>query len=258
MIKVNQTAKTLEEGVKNLMEGAKQDYVRCSTSDGRKELTGYSKEQVDKWDSLIKVSQGKKYIKVVRENGVFAFRLGEFLKAYTVSRDQKIDTLEAFGTVIVERMLDVVMVLLIFTILVPRLPFDDQYIKMGVFTFLGISLLTIIILMVAVKYQWLLRLDTMSLFSSDLGKRFLSYTTKLENGIKSLRRIKRPWEVILSSILIWGIYFLETLILIKSCKLPLNAYDAGIILFLGSISFGHYLLPFFTSKQGIFSKGPLP
>ena len=203
-----------------------------------------------RWKLLIDSAENIKLSKVFSAtmvgyfgNGIFAFRLGELLKAYTVSRDQKIDTLEAFGTVIIERMLDVVMVLLIFTILVPRLPFDDQYIKMGVFTFLGISLLTIIILMVAVKYQWLIRLDTLSLFSSDLGKRFLSYTTKLENGIKSLRRIKRPWEVILSSILIWGIYFLETLILIKSCKLPLNAYDAGIILFLGSISFGIPALP---------------
>ena len=176
-------------------------------------------------------------------NGIFAFRLGELLKAHTVSKDQKIGTLEAFGTVIVERLLDVVMVILIFIILIPRLPYDDQHIKMGVFTFIGISLLIIIILIVAVNYQWILRLNTLSSFSSGLGKRFLSYTTKLENGIKSLRRIKSPWEVIYCSILIWGIYFLETLILIKSCNLPLNAYDAGIILFLGSISFGIPALP---------------
>ena len=38
MIKVNQTAKTLEEGIKFMMAGAKQDYVRCSTSNGKKEL----------------------------------------------------------------------------------------------------------------------------------------------------------------------------------------------------------------------------
>ena len=42
MIKVNQTAKTLDEGIKNLMTGAKNDYIRCSTSNGKKELTGYS------------------------------------------------------------------------------------------------------------------------------------------------------------------------------------------------------------------------
>ena len=48
MIKVEKTAKTLDEGIKNLMSGAKQDYVRMSTMGG-KELTGYSKEQVDNW-----------------------------------------------------------------------------------------------------------------------------------------------------------------------------------------------------------------
>ena len=72
MIQVNQTAKTLDEGIKNLMAGAKQDYVRMSTSGGR-ELTGYSKEQVDNWDNKTKVSQGKKYIKVVQDTGVFCF-----------------------------------------------------------------------------------------------------------------------------------------------------------------------------------------
>ena len=46
MIKVEKTAKTLDEGIQNLMAGAKQDYVRMSTMGG-KELTGYSKEQVD-------------------------------------------------------------------------------------------------------------------------------------------------------------------------------------------------------------------
>ena len=78
---VEKKANTLEEGIKNLMAGAKADYVRMSTSGGR-ELTGYSKEQVDKWDSLIKVSQGKKYIKVVRENGVFAFIVKEDFKHF--------------------------------------------------------------------------------------------------------------------------------------------------------------------------------
>ena len=92
MIKVNQTAKTLEEGVKNLMEGAKQDYVRCSTSDGRKELTGYSLEQTGKWDSNTKVSHGKKYIKVVQENGVFCFIVKEDFKHF-----KKGDILKAAG-----------------------------------------------------------------------------------------------------------------------------------------------------------------
>ena len=63
MIKVNQTAKTLDEGIKNMMSGAKADYVRMSTSNGTKELTGYSLEQTDKWDSNTKYLKEKSILK---------------------------------------------------------------------------------------------------------------------------------------------------------------------------------------------------
>ena len=91
MIKVEKTAKTLDEGIKNLMAGAKQDYVRMSTSGGR-ELTGYSKEQVDSWDNKTKVSQGKKYIKIVQDTGVFCFIAKEDFKHF-----KKGDILKAAG-----------------------------------------------------------------------------------------------------------------------------------------------------------------
>ena len=92
MINVNWTAKTLEEGISNMMSGAKADYERMSTSNFKKELTGYSKEQYDNWDKKTKISQGKKYIKVVQENGVFAFIVKEDFKHF-----KKGDILKAAG-----------------------------------------------------------------------------------------------------------------------------------------------------------------
>jgi hypothetical protein len=53
------------------------DYIRMSTMGGKRELTGYSKEQVDNWDNKTKISEGKKYIKVVQDTGVFAFVMKE-------------------------------------------------------------------------------------------------------------------------------------------------------------------------------------
>ena len=91
MINVNKTAKTLDEGIKNMMSGAKDDYIRMSTSGG-KELTGYSKEQVDNWDNKTKVSEGKKYIKIVQDTGVFAFVMKE-----DSGRFKKGDILKAAG-----------------------------------------------------------------------------------------------------------------------------------------------------------------
>ena len=71
MIKVEQTAKTLDEGIKNLMAGAKLDYERWSSkSDG---ISEWSKEQIAQWDNKTKISQGKKYIKIVQDTGVFCF-----------------------------------------------------------------------------------------------------------------------------------------------------------------------------------------
>ena len=92
MIMVKETAKTLDEGIKNLMAGAKEDYISMSTGYGKRELTGYSKEQVDNWDNKTKVIPGKKYIKVVQDTGVFCFIVKEDFKHF-----KKGDILKAAG-----------------------------------------------------------------------------------------------------------------------------------------------------------------
>ena len=92
MIKVEKTAKTLDEGIKNLMAGAKLDYERWSTKNGLEELKGYSKEQVETWDNKTKVMPGKKYIKIVQDTGVFCFIAKEDFKHF-----KKGDILKAAG-----------------------------------------------------------------------------------------------------------------------------------------------------------------
>ena len=91
MIKVEKTADNLNDGITNMMNGAKDDYIKMSTIGG-KELTGYSKEQVDNWDNNTKVKEGKKYIKIVHGNGVFAFVMKE-----DSGRFKKGDVLKAAG-----------------------------------------------------------------------------------------------------------------------------------------------------------------
>ena len=92
MTLVNKTAENLYEGIANMMAGAKEDYKNMSTGYGKRELTGYSKEQVDNWDNKTKVSMGKKYIKIVQDTGVFAFIVKEDFKHF-----KKGDILKAAG-----------------------------------------------------------------------------------------------------------------------------------------------------------------
>ena len=91
MIQVNQTAKTLDEGVKNMMSGAKDDYKRWS-SNAHGEQSQWAKDSVAAWDTKTKVYPGKKYIKVVQENGVFCFIVKEDFKHF-----KKGDILKAAG-----------------------------------------------------------------------------------------------------------------------------------------------------------------
>ena len=77
MILVDKKSDTLEQGINNMMAGAKDDYIKMSTSNGKKELVGYSKEQVDNWDHNTTIFPGKKYIKIVQGTGVFAFVMKE-------------------------------------------------------------------------------------------------------------------------------------------------------------------------------------
>ena len=92
MTLVNKTAENLYDGIANMMAGAKEDYISMSTGYGKRELTGYSKEQADNWDSKTKVSMGKKYIKIVQDTGVFCFVVKENFKHFL-----KGDILKAAG-----------------------------------------------------------------------------------------------------------------------------------------------------------------
>ena len=78
-IHVNWTAKDLNEGISNMMSGAKADYERFHTSNGRKEIVpgSYGDTQLKEYDSKTRVDIGRKFIKVVQENTVFAFIVKE-------------------------------------------------------------------------------------------------------------------------------------------------------------------------------------
>jgi len=74
MTLVNKTAENIYEGISNMMAGAKEDYISMSTGYGKRELTGYSKEQI------------------VQDTGVFCFVVKEDFKHF-----KKGDILKAAG-----------------------------------------------------------------------------------------------------------------------------------------------------------------
>ena len=71
-ILVEKSAKTLDEGIKNLIEGSKLDYAKW-TEKGRAEGSSYYDETLTNFEKNCSVQPGQNYIKVIRENSVHAF-----------------------------------------------------------------------------------------------------------------------------------------------------------------------------------------
>ena len=99
-------------------------------------------------------------------NGVLVFRLGELLKAYSISRNSQIKTTNLIGTVILERSLDLLMVFLIFLLSLPWFPLTTLNIKLNNYRIIVLILLLIAILF-ALFYHRVI-----------LGNKILHFTNK--------------------------------------------------------------------------------
>ena len=67
----------LEQEIKGLVKAIKSDYINSCTRYGRDALSGYYKSQVDNWDNLMEVREGKKYIKIIRDRSCWGFIVKE-------------------------------------------------------------------------------------------------------------------------------------------------------------------------------------
>ena len=81
MIKVSKSAETLQDGIANMMAGAKDDYKQNSLM-GKSELSSYCKEKLENFESQTTIREGKKYIKVIYDRSVFAFIVKEDFKHF--------------------------------------------------------------------------------------------------------------------------------------------------------------------------------
>ena len=185
-------------------------------------------------------------------NSIMAFRLGELLKSYSVSKGTKIKMMQAFGTVILERTLDIMAVFLLFFFLIPWFPFEDSYVAYGTLAFSISFFIILFVIFLLIKYNLIQKLEHIEWFSHGLGLAFLKASKKVFEGLASLKKIESPWKIIISSLMIWSIYYIETIILTYACHIDLSMIEIGILLVLGSIAFG---LPALPGSAGTYDAG---
>ena len=176
-------------------------------------------------------------------NGVLAFRMGELLRAYAVANGRQITVTQAFGTVILERILDLVLVVCIFALTIPWFPFEDDYSRFGAFVFTGITVLLIVLIIFTVHFNWLGKIEHLAILNSHYGQKLFSGLNRIFEGLTIIKKTNHVGLVILSSLVLWGFYFCITIIVLNACGLSLGFIGTGILLVLGSIVISIPALP---------------
>ena len=176
-------------------------------------------------------------------NGVLAFRLGELLRAYSISVHRAISVSQAFGTIILERIMDLLMVVLIFILVIPWFPFEHQWLRMGVYLFSTITFGLIFFIFIAARYQWINKISRKGFFQTGVGLKIFHALQRIFDGLTIIRKTRHTFAISVTSSILWGIYYAVTIIILNACGIDLGFIGTGILLVIGSIAIGIPALP---------------
>ncbi len=137
------------------------------------------------------------------------FRVGDFARAYLVGRHLVVGSIFTFYTVVVEKALDALMLLVCLAVLLSWGPWPDWLSRSGML----VGLLTVAVVGLGMAGAWLwqrrraegTRSGTGSSPSSRLGHRLLAPAAQLAEGLATARHDGRLLWMGLWSVVVWGL-----------------------------------------------------
>ena len=164
-------------------------------------------------------------------NAVMPFRFGELLRAYSISTTRKIDVSAAFGTILLERLLD--MLGLVFTMFIFSWFYPFEHGGKNAMIIVGVSSISLFyfILWLGIKQSgFFLNVKKLSFLKATLIQRLLTIMNKIVDGITSIKDTKHIGQIIIHTIFIWVVYFFATYSVILATNISINWVGVGVIL----------------------------
>ena len=157
-------------------------------------------------------------------NNILPLRLGELLRSYIVGKENSLSKSFVFGTVILERLLDM-LALASFALLLLLIYPLEGIVKVYVFWGAIISFVIIAVLLIFIYRIQILQVE---------NKRF-NIIKKILDGLSSIRK-EVVIPVIISSLLIWCIYFLDVYLVQKAFQFNLSWSQVLTVLVISSLA----------------------
>jgi uncharacterized protein (TIRG00374 family) len=177
-------------------------------------------------------------------------RIGEITRCGVLSGAEKIPADKLFGTVIIERIIDMIMVfILLFVLLIGRFDFFGFFLhhnlliplwdKLSAFSEKSVIFWLVIIALAVSLFLIIYLVIRAHPGSNPLILRIRKIIKGMISGIQTIYKMKRSWAFILHSLLIWGSYWMMSYVAVflMPATAGLKLIDGLFILVIGSFGF---------------------
>jgi len=141
-------------------------------------------------------------------NVILPAHLGEFVRAYILGKKKQISSSAIFGTIVIERIIDVFSLLIILAFAIVIFPFPNWVKTSGYVSFIFIILLFLLLILMK-RYRekslvWISKFTKP--LPEKLGQKIKETVYSFLDGVVPLKRLFHYFMVLLLSILIWAAY----------------------------------------------------
>ncbi|MDZ7363654.1 MAG: flippase-like domain-containing protein [candidate division KSB1 bacterium] len=141
-------------------------------------------------------------------NNVFPLRAGEVLRAYAIGKSAGVSRMASFATIFVERLIDVLALLLLIAFSIIFHDYPAWVEKGSVFIFIGTVVVTIFMIALMLRTQQTLRV--MSRLTRPLPENAQQFVNKLLgsflDGFSIFKKTDRFWAITWQSVAMWLLY----------------------------------------------------
>ena len=164
-------------------------------------------------------------------NSVLPFRLGELLRAYSLSRTKPISASEAFGTIVLERVLDMIGVLVVMVFFFVLYPFPPWLKLSGLVAGFGTGILILVLIGLALAQSEIKnKIFSWKIFQNPIGQKFRKVIENLVTGLVAIKSTKHLFAIIFYTIVMWVVYYACTYLVVLSINVPVDWIAVGVTL----------------------------
>jgi len=184
-----------------------------------------------RWQLMLKPIQIFTFNPLFFGNGVLPFRLGELLRAYAISRTNNITASVAFGTIILERILDLMglaAMMIFFAFFSPLMEWSGKIlIGLVVFTIGG---LVFIIWLGKSHSNFHDKFVHWKLFQTSTGQKLLGNIQNVFTGLTSIVKTKHSVQLVFLTLMLWVLYYICIILVVFATGLKITWVAVGIVL----------------------------